>query len=152
MENLIRRRVLRRLTWVCTVCLLSTAYICEGLSAFVFRLKTLWRIGYPHSVPWWMIRLCGWADWSACAGLTSNAHSTKTLCPGPFLNTTCKTVSPLRKHAYSNILKILPAKKWKFSDKVFWYFSYFCSKHRLWVLVRTASVLTSTQNLCFEQK
>ena len=30
-------------------------------------------------------------------------------------------------------------KKWKFSDKKFWYFSYFCSKHRLWVLVRTAS-------------
>ena len=28
-------------------------------------------------------------------------------------------------------------------------FSYFCSKHRLWVLVRTASVLTSTHNLCF---
>ena len=25
-------------------------------------------------------------------------------------------------------------------------------KHRLWVLVRTASVLTSTHNLCFEQK
>ena len=30
--------------------------------------------------------------------------------------------------------------KWKFSDKKFWYFSYFCSKHRMWVLVRTASV------------
>ena len=28
--------------------------------------------------------------------------------------------------------------KWKFSDKKFWYFPYFCSKHRLWVLVRTA--------------
>ena len=28
---------------------------------------------------------------------------------------------------------------WKFSDKKLWYFSYFCSKHRLWVLVRTAS-------------
>ena len=26
----------------------------------------------------------------------------------------------LRKHAYSNILKILPPKKWKFSDKKFW--------------------------------
>ena len=34
------------------------------------------------------------------------------------------------------------------------YFSYFCSKHRLWVFIRTAgeAVLTSTQNLCFEQK
>ena len=30
-------------------------------------------------------------------------------------------------------------KKRKFSDKKFCYFSYFCSKHRLWVLVRTAS-------------
>ena len=30
-------------------------------------------------------------------------------------------------------------KNWKFSDKKLWYFSYFCSKHRLWVLVRTAS-------------
>ena len=45
----------------------------------------------------------------------------------------------LRKHTYSNTLKILPPKKWKFSDKRFWYFSYFCSKHRLWVFVRTAS-------------
>ena len=32
------------------------------------------------------------------------------------------------------------SKNWKISDKNFWYFSYFCSKHRLWVLVRTASV------------
>ena len=43
----------------------------------------------------------------------------------------------LRKHAYSNILKMLPPKNAKFSDKKFWYFSYFCSKHRSWVLVRT---------------
>ena len=31
------------------------------------------------------------------------------------------------------------SKNWKFSDKKLWYFSYFCSKHTLWVLVRTAS-------------
>ena len=31
--------------------------------------------------------------------------------------------------------------------KKIWYFSYFCTKHRLWVLVRTAS--RSTHNLCF---
>ena len=31
------------------------------------------------------------------------------------------------------------SKNWKFSDEKLWYFSYFCSKHRLWVLVRTAS-------------
>ena len=41
--------------------------------------------------------------------------------------------------AYSNILKFLQPKTGKFSDKKFKYFSYFCSKHRLWVLVRTAS-------------
>ena len=45
----------------------------------------------------------------------------------------------LRKHAYSNILKILLPKNWKFSDKNLRYFSYYCSKHILWVLVRTAS-------------
>ena len=28
-------------------------------------------------------------------------------------------------------------KKWIFLDKKFWYFSYFCSKHRLWVPVKT---------------
>ena len=33
---------------------------------------------------------------------------------------------------------------WNFSDKKLWYFSYFFSKHRLWVLVRTAS---SSQNI-----
>ena len=48
-------------------------------------------------------------------------------------------ISSLRKHAYSNILKILAPKKWKFSDKKSWYFSYICLKHRLWVFVRTAS-------------
>ena len=31
------------------------------------------------------------------------------------------------------------AKTRKCSGKKLWYFSYFCSKHRLWVLVRTAS-------------
>ena len=33
----------------------------------------------------------------------------------------------------------LSTKKGKFSNKTFWYFSCSCSKHRLWVLVRTAS-------------
>ena len=45
----------------------------------------------------------------------------------------------LRKHAYSNILKISPTKTESFQIKKKRYFSYFCSKHRLWVLVRTAS-------------
>ena len=46
---------------------------------------------------------------------------------------------PLQKNVYSNILKILPPKKWKISDKKFWYSSCLRSKHRLWLLVRTAS-------------
>ena len=91
----------------------------------------------------------------------------------------------LRKHAYSNILKSLPPKNENFQIKNLDIFHtsaqnidcgyslephrrggsneyqqsmFCCSKHRLWVLVRTASsrrdeaVLTSTHNLCFEQK
>ena len=53
----------------------------------------------------------------------------------------------LRKHAYLNILKILPPKKWKFSDKTFWYSSYFCSKHRLCVRFRTASKTRGGSNV-----
>ena len=42
----------------------------------------------------------------------------------------------LRKHAYSNILRILPPKtEKKLSDEKFWLFSYFGSKHRLWYLL-----------------
>ena len=44
-----------------------------------------------------------------------------------------------RKHTYSSILKILPPKNENFQIKNSDIFSYFCSKHRLWVLVRTAS-------------
>ena len=43
----------------------------------------------------------------------------------------------LRKHAYSNTM--LPPKTENFQIKN-WYFSYFCSKHRLCVLIGTASV------------
>ena len=45
----------------------------------------------------------------------------------------------LRKYTYSNILKIYNPKKENFQIKKIWYFSYFCSKYRLWILVRTAS-------------
>ena len=44
----------------------------------------------------------------------------------------------LRKHAYLNILKISPPKSESFQIEIL-IFSYFLSKHRLWVLVRTAS-------------
>ena len=45
-----------------------------------------------------------------------------------------------RKQAYSNILKILLSKNENFADNNSDNFSCFCSKHRLWVLVRIASV------------
>ena len=66
-----------------------------------------------------------------------------------------------RKHAYKILSSLNPtfiSKTGVYRGRH--YFSYFCSKHRLWVLVRTAStrrrldeaVLTGTHNLCFEQK
>ena len=45
----------------------------------------------------------------------------------------------LRKHACPNILKNSPPKTESFQIKILIFFSYFCSKHRLWVPVRTAS-------------
>ena len=46
----------------------------------------------------------------------------------------------LRKHACSTILKILPPKNENFQISILiFFFLYFSSKHRLWVLVRTAS-------------
>ena len=49
-----------------------------------------------------------------------------------------KNTLSLRKHAYSNTLKILQPQK-NFSDKKFGHFSYIYSKHRLYVLIITAS-------------
>ena len=48
-------------------------------------------------------------------------------------------------HTFSHITKTrlfkytenFTTKKGNFQIKKFWYFSYFCSKHRLWILVRT---------------
>ena len=43
--------------------------------------------------------------------------------------------------------------KWKiFIKKKFWYFSYSCSKHRLWVLVRTASASKNKKNNAYPCK
>ena len=56
----------------------------------------------------------------------------------------------LRKLAHAIYRKFSKFKNRKFSVALFRYFSYFCSKHRLWVHVRTAS--TSTHNLCFGAK
>ena len=59
-----------------------------------------------------------------------------------FTNSFKRSNSPfsLRKHANSNILKTLPPKNENFQIKKIWYFSYFCSTHILWVLIRTASL------------
>ena len=64
---------------------------------------------------------------------TASAQTDQSVC--------CPLTESLLKYAYSNILKILQPKKVKFSDrKVLIFFSFFFSKHRLWVLVRTASL------------
>ena len=46
----------------------------------------------------------------------------------------------LRKHAYSNILKILSLKNENCQIKNSDIFHFSAQKHRLWVLIRTASV------------
>ena len=56
-------------------------------------------------------------------------------CQDPYL------IFTLRKHAYSNTLRILPSKKWKFSDKKIWYFSWWgssneCPQSMLWAKIR----------------
>ena len=48
-------------------------------------------------------------------------------------------IIPLQKHAYSNILKILQLKKENFQIKNPDIFHISAQKHRLWVVVRTAS-------------
>ena len=45
----------------------------------------------------------------------------------------------IRKTRLYKYIENFTSKNWKFSDKNLWYFSYFCSKHKLWVPVRTAS-------------
>ena len=54
-----------------------------------------------------------------------------------------KTITKTRLFKY---IENFYSKNEKFSDDKLWYFSHFCSKHRLWVLDK--AVLTSTHNLC----
>ena len=66
--------------------------------------------------------------------------------------TSISTISLITKTRLFKYIENFTPKNWEFSDKKLWYFSYFYSKHRLWVLFRTASaeaVLTGTHNLCF---
>ena len=98
------------------------------------KLTTLWTTG----------------PWSFQGGSFVVPHC---LCVGGFLGLDCVCFvivlpklfffsvpfwKPSRKHAHSNILKILH-NKGKFSDKKNLIFFIFLLKHRLWVLVRTAS-------------
>ena len=52
----------------------------------------------------------------------------------------CHSLFFIAKTRLCKYIEKFNTKKWKCSDKKFWYFSYFCSKHRLLVLVRTASM------------
>ena len=61
-----------------------------------------------------------------------------TLCVSSSQINLCIWAVSLQKHAYLNILKT-PPKTESFQIKIL-KFLYFCSKHRLWVLVRTASL------------
>ena len=59
--------------------------------------------------------------------------------------TSLRIRAALRKHDYSNIFKISPPKTESFQIKILIFFSYCCSKHRLWVLVWTASPRRSNE-------
>ena len=52
------------------------------------------------------------------------------------INTVCQYITKTRLFKYT---ENFTTQKGKISNEKFWYFSYFCSKHRLWVIVRTAS-------------
>ena len=59
-------------------------------------------------------------------------------CIGNFLAHLCSAQDEfITKTCLFKYTETFTTTNWKFSDKKFWYFSYFCSKHRLWVLVRT---------------
>ena len=62
-----------------------------------------------------------------CSAQLSSKNSLISLGPG-LVVCYCRAVTALRKHAYSNILKILPPKKEKFQIKKLWYVSYFAIK------------------------
>ena len=80
-----------------------------------------------------------------CQALISGKNKTYILrcCLFSFLVSRLKVITKTRLFKY--IENFTNKTKWKFSDKKIWYFSYFCSKHRMWVLVRTASMRSSNE-------
>ena len=65
-----------------------------------------------------------------------------------------KSKTPLRKHTYSNILKILPPKNENFQIKNLIFFIVLLKTQIVGTRYNRLAevVLTSTHNLCFEQK
>ena len=56
-----------------------------------------------------------------------------------FVSATLQSIEHITKTRLFKYIENFTSKNWKFSYKKLWNFLYFCSKYRLWVLVRTAS-------------
>ena len=91
---------------------------------FQSKIKTKWQTVYVL-----MRRHCIWT--ALCIRETERQFA---------FGTKKYTKERITKTRLFKYIENFTSKNWKFSDKKLWYFSYFCSKHRLWVLVRTASV------------
>ena len=78
----------------------------------------------------------------------------KLLCGYPLLSETKSLEAPITKTCLFKYTENFTTKKWKFSDKNFWYFSYFWSKHRLWYSLEPPQWGSSNEyhNLCFWSK
>ena len=110
------------------------------------RYSRLWALHIPRKNGKTICKQ--WRPWSDAAfrGVWSGSALFPDCNELRILNTHCRFSASylnghkfsLRKHTYSNILKI-STKTENFQTKNS-YFSYFCSKHRLWVLVRTVSL------------
>ena len=105
--------------------------VCSG------SLLSAWRnfapLGYPKCAKW---RL-----WEDCANVQADLNlRLAQMFEGMFSEVVAQiyyvVITNTRLFKYIENFK---TKKGNFSDKKFWYFSNSCSKHRLWVLVRTAS-------------
>ena len=93
-----------------------------------------------------LIRLPGCAGRSETSLVAQKSYCIWS-CAGSYLyGISKKTCFTLRKYAYPNTLKISPPKTGSFQTKNSDIFHISAQKHRLWVLVRTASVI-SAQNI-----
>ena len=98
-----------------------------------------WQSYLPETHPYFCFRTITWVNNKGFSPNLLYALTLRRLIWDNLLMGKSRQIS-LWKHAYSNILKILPPKNENFRIKIR-IFSYFYSKHRLWVLaVRTASL------------